>query len=105
MVKSTLTPAVSTPASPNTTSPYIGTISTTYGQLSINSGDAADHASMLGAQLSGLLLLIGGDDCESFKACNTDSQASLLWLARNLAKELTAVVPLVSADSLARGAA
>lgn len=83
----------------------IGTIATPYGQLSINASSAADHASMVSAQLSSLLLLMMADDAESFRACNDGAQVSLLWLARNMADELTAVIPLVVADAQTRGAA
>lgn len=101
-------PGTTTPSASKarkTPRPHIDTIATPYGQLSINTGSAADHASMVGAQLSSLLLLMMADDSESFRACNDGAQVSLLWLARNLADELAAVIPLVMADAQTGGAA
>lgn len=98
MVKRPPTPAATSPATTNS-------ITAQYGELSIKHGSAADHAAMIGAQLSSLLLLMHGEDSESFRACNPEAQTNLLWLVSNLASELSAAIPLVAAESRLRGTA
>lgn len=83
---------------------FVGSIQTPYGYQLITQGDAVDHASMRGAQLKGLLLLMMGDDNERFTTLGQDHQHSLLWLATQLAGEVADMVEILVAD-LNRGKA
>jgi len=64
----------------------------------VNKGDAVDHATMRGRQLTSLLLLIQGDGAERFCALGPGSQESLLWLAVQMAEEMEAMVEMVDRD-------
>ena len=77
---------------------YVGRVTTPFGKQYVERGCALDHARMRSAQLSSLLLLIGGEGLDNFKIINADAQENILWLAYQLAKETEAMFDLVAAD-------
>lgn len=83
---------------------FVGSIETPYGYQLIKNGDAVDHANMRGTQLKSLLLLMMGDDNERFTNLGRDHQHSLLWLATQMAGEMTDMIDILAAD-LNRGKA
>ncbi len=83
---------------------FVGSIKTPYGYQLVSHGDAVDHATMRGMQLKSLLLLMMGDDNDRLTKLRVDFQHSLLWLATQLAGEMTDMVEILAAD-LSRGKA
>jgi len=69
------------------------------GNVSIDRGSALDYANMRASQLNSLLTLCYGGGGEAFRECAEHIQDNVLWLAASLAGELSALLPLVSADA------
>ena len=82
---------------------HIGVVEIPYGAQLINAGDAADHATMRGRQLSSLLLLMQGEGSTRFNNLGPKTQDSLLWLAIQLADEMLDLVEVVAADAQGEG--
>lgn len=64
------------------------TIDQPYSQITINKGEALDHAVMRIKQLSALLDAIGGE-----------GPSSLMWLAQQIVDELVVTVDLIDQDA------
>jgi len=77
---------------------YVGRVKTPFGNQYVTRGSALDHAYMRSAQLSSILLLIGGEGLENFSCISPKAQDSILWLARQLATETGAMFDIVVAD-------
>lgn len=81
-------------------SEFVGCIETPYGAHYINRGEAADHASMRSAQLTGLLMMMRDEGAERFRMLSPRLQESLTWMITELSSEVEAMFEIVTGDVL-----
>lgn len=71
-----------------------------YGELRVTETDAYDHASMRAKQLNALMLLMTGDGFPVYEGLGDKAKHELMWLAQQLAEEVSSMIPIISTSEL-----
>ena len=71
-----------------------------YGEFRVTQTEAYDHTSMRAKQLNALMLLMTGDGFDVYEGLGEKAKHELMWLAQQLADEVSTMIPIISAADM-----